>query len=380
MTQISAKVIKDSVGPRGDRPFSVMVTFPRYILAELNTHRMFSRNSASSRAIPFNKMLQMVRDNPFIPVAFQKDHSGMQGSHYIENHLSLGIRMKQWLEARDAAIAKAEEMHTPLTELYKEHPEYENYVFEDDEPVTKQMVNRILEPYMWHTVMITATEWENFFELRCPRYVTPVAGEGFTFRSRKDCIANHSAPENLEKMEKFTELEWLKLNTGQADIHMMFLAEAIWDCYNTSTPDILQPGQWHLPFGETEFDKVNYFFSKNDLRQTDSATEKLTIQIATARAARVSYTVVGEEGKPADYEKDVELHDRLLKSGHMSPFEHCCKVMTEEEYQISLKGEIKNGGGYQIEHGWSGNLRGFIQYRKLLPNENFATSPYVIKE
>ena len=84
MTKISAKVIADSKNEFGNRITTMIVTFPRFILAELNTHRMMSRNSASSRATPFEKMLEAVSNNPFIPIAWQKDHKGMQGSECVK--------------------------------------------------------------------------------------------------------------------------------------------------------------------------------------------------------------------------------------------------------------------------------------------------------
>ncbi len=77
MTQINAKIIADSKNEFGNRITTMVITFPRYILAEFNTHRVLSKNSASSRAIPFKKMVKAVEDHPFIPMAWQKDHPGM---------------------------------------------------------------------------------------------------------------------------------------------------------------------------------------------------------------------------------------------------------------------------------------------------------------
>ena len=72
-TKISAKIVADSISPQGDRLISVLCTFPRIILAEVNTHRMLSKNTSSSRAIPFLKMVEAIEQNPFIPIAWQKD-------------------------------------------------------------------------------------------------------------------------------------------------------------------------------------------------------------------------------------------------------------------------------------------------------------------
>ena len=84
MNKIEAKIVADSVNKQGNRITTFLLTYPRFIHSELMTHRMFSRNSASSRAIPFEKMVKMVEEDPFIPIAWQKHHSGMQGSEYAQ--------------------------------------------------------------------------------------------------------------------------------------------------------------------------------------------------------------------------------------------------------------------------------------------------------
>ena len=149
--KINAQIIADSINPQGDRITTYLLTYPRFIHSELMTHRVFSRNSASSRAIPFKKMVKMVEEDPFIPIAWQKDHKGMQGSEYAQYPDTEDFKVI-WLEARDNAIKSAQLAQTGRVKL------------------TKQLCNRLLEPFMWHTVLVTATEWENFFELRMPCY------------------------------------------------------------------------------------------------------------------------------------------------------------------------------------------------------------------
>jgi hypothetical protein len=234
-TMYNVEILADSLSPQGNRLTTMKITFPRFILAELNTHRMFSRNSASSRAIPFKKMVQMVEENPFIPIAWQKDHKGMQGSEYFEEPLHIEGLIDSWLDARDEAIRIAIDLN-------------------ENGGVTKQLCNRLLEPFMWHTVIVTATEWENFFKLRCPQYHSPVDTH-FRHRSRKDCIAAHSNPVNLELMNNFTDVDWLKINESQADIHIQAIAEAMWDEINLSVPKFLKPDEYHLPFIEIEEDE-----------------------------------------------------------------------------------------------------------------------------
>ena len=81
-TKIKAEIVGHSLSPQGDELISVLCTFPRIILAEVNTHRMLSKNTSSSRAIPFKKMVESVQNDPFVPIAWQKEHEGMQGTKY----------------------------------------------------------------------------------------------------------------------------------------------------------------------------------------------------------------------------------------------------------------------------------------------------------
>lgn len=345
MTKISAKVIADSKNEFGNRITTMIVTFPRFILAELNTHRMMSRNSASSRAIPFEKMLASVENDPFIPIAFQKDHKGMQGTEYFTEQHEIASRTAGWLSARTKALEQAKW----LSNL----------------GVTKQLCNRLLEPFMWHTVIITATEWENFFALRCPKYDF----NSDIYRSRKDVLKHYPSP-GLEDDTMY----WLSMNKGQAEIHMMELAEQMWDAYNESTPKELKAGEWHIPFGDGIDARfyLNLDENKNMSESEWKAIDKFKIKIATARCARVSYTVVGEEDKPANYEADIKLHDRLAESGHWSPFEHSAQAMNKEEYKNNkiIRGDSTDW--IDESYGWSGNFKGFTQYRKTFNNENIT--------
>lgn len=353
---ISAEILADSKNQFGDRLTTFKVTLPRIILAELNTHRMFSRNSASSRAIPFEKMVESVEKNPFIPIAWQKDHKGMQGSEYITDIESIDNCIAYWLEAKDWAVSCARGLN---------HPNLEG--------VTKQICNRLLEPFMYHTVILTGTEFENFFKLRCPQYTSST---GETYRSKKDWITDNTynvEPDSLPNVNNV--VGWLNLNKGQSEIHMMVLAEAMWDAYNESKPKELKKGDWHIPFG----DNINYGDLSKVAVKLDTSNGKvynLPVMISVARAARISYTTFGED-KTDNYEADIKLYDRLLQSGHMSPMEHVARVMTEDEYQSFHKGEMKmvdegDGTKYINENsteGWCLNFKGFIQQRYLIEHE-----------
>lgn len=350
---ISAKILADSISERGDRITTYLLTFPRIILAEFNTHRTFSRNSASSRAIPFKKMVESVETNPFIPIAWQKDHKGMQGTEYLTDELSIQFAKSNWLTARDWAVSSAKALNNSDNGY---------------EAVTKQLCNRLLEPFMWHTVICTATDYDNFFNLRCPEYLVswypadrPEALEPSQaiFKSKNDAIARTEG-----ECDGWTEEDWRECNISQAEIHIQALAEAMWDAMNESSPKVLGIGEWHIPFANTIshgiledeviFKDPNWKKVWIDPYEGNPEYEKyvngLNLKIATAKCARVSYTTVGSENKSV-YTADIELYNRLLESGHMSPFEHCAQVMCETDY---------------YERPWSRNFKGFKQYREIV--------------
>jgi len=342
-----AEIVADSLNEFGNRITTMVVTFPRIILAEFNTHRMFSRNSASSRAIPFEKMLKSVEENPFIPIAWQKNHKGMQGTEYFDTKES-EERVHGWLRAKEHALTCAGNL------AYLE--------------VTKQLCNRLLEPFMWHTVIVTATEWENFFALRCPRYEM----FGSHFRSWKDLtnsIEDLPVSQGVAKMS--TDLERLKHNKGQAEIHMMKIAEMMWDAYNESTPKKLKAGEWYIPFQDKiDLGELSMLSLKNSPTGgigSDGEWEDQnlinSIAISTVMAARTSYTVVGDDLKPLPYERYIEIYNNMREANppHMSPFEHCAQAMNAEEMFVG-----------PLNEGWSGNFCGWKQFRKMIPGENIT--------
>ena len=365
MKKIEAKIIADSISPQGSRITSYLLTYPRFIHSELMTHRVFSRNSASSRAIPFEKMLKMVEEDPFIPVVWQKSHVGMQGSEYLTDIMDIERAEHRWRMSIANNIEQAK-------------------VLNDGIGVTKQLCNRLLEPFMWHTVMVTATEWDNFFELRCPKYKAPensIETKGKIFRSKRDMIQFYIDDDfkiGVGALSLWNTTDWLKINESQAEIHIQALAEAMWDAKNESIPKTLQSGEWHIPFGDSidgEKFKKYLFFNARTKGVPDEIVKKsidnIKTKIATARCARLSYMTFDGE---IDYEKDIALHDQLLKNHHMSPFEHCARAMSDYEYETFIKGIIhldENGTMAETSpncFGWCNNFRGFIQYRYLVEN------------
>ena len=357
-TKIKAEIVAHSLSPQRDELVSVLCTFPRILLSEVNTHRMLSKNTSSSRAIPFNKMVEAIQNDPFIPIAWQKDHKGMQGTEYFTNTRDIEFMEYQWREAGQQAIKAAQYMN--------------------GRECTKQLCNRLLEPFMWTTMLITGSRegWDNFFKLRCPQYLYG----NLESNSKKDLINQLKSRETsaLKEVENYSELDWLSINRGKAEIHMMTLAESIYDAVNESTPKQLKAGEWHIPF-KSRIDLINLFNNPpenpcNVSYTTYDGVIPTPVKISTAMAARTSYTVVGEE-KEINYKNLIILHNKLLKEKppHSNPFEHCARAMYENEYFSFVKGKIKkfiqskpliDGNSY----GWCYNLKGFISYRYLIDN------------
>lgn len=343
MKKIEAQIVADSVCPRGERITTFLLTYPRFIHSEIMTHRMFSRNSASSRAIPFAKMIESVTEDPFIPIAFQKDHKGMQGTEYVTDPTEKHFVELAWLDGRNKATAAAEYLS--------------RY------GVTKQLCNRILEPFLWHTTLVTATEWDNFFELRCPKYQWQ---DGEVFRSWKDLVrdamSKGASRDWVDGLEECTLLERIQHSKSGAEIHIQTLAELMWDAMNESTPQKLEREEWHAPFHD-KMDVQKLGAITGSYNYTSKENIEARLKIAVARCARLSYMTHENE---IDYAKDIELHDRLLSMRHLSPFEHCARAMNEHERSEFLKGNFSQERNSVENIGWCNNFKGFIPYRYLV--------------
>ena len=284
----SAEVIADSVSPAGVRLTTMVAVMPRIVLAEFNTHRVFSRNSASSRAIPVEKMIQAVQSHPYVPSSWGKNQRGMQAGEDIQDPAMIRWCEEEWLRARDSAVEAAEQLMRNAN-------------------VHKQLTNRLLEPFMWHTVIVTATEWSNFFHLR----------------------VNAAAHPDIRKTAALMQL-----------------------AMDRSTPLRRDYGQWHLP----------YVYEQ----ERDSLADESLVKISAARCARVSYLT--HDGKK-DVSEDLALHDKLLSNGHMSPFEHAARPY-DSNTDRHLADFRRVPGFAELSECWFGNFRGWVQYRKLIPNEH----------
>ena len=365
-------IVGHSLSPQSAEIITVLATFPRIILSEINTHRMLSKNTSSSRAIPFQKMLEAVQNNPFIPFAWQKYHPGMQGSEYLDETVKYDLisfmtilndtlsntkdkkerdRLSKRIEEKTKII---KELLTPYTLLEKTLPEW--WLFARDKAVeaasilyvfdvTKQLCNRLLEPFMWTTMLITGSRdgWDNFFNLRCGNY------NGF--KSRKEASKEFLEKGNINT-STWSDMDWRKLNTGQAEIHMMMLSEKIYDEYQNSVPLQLKENQWHIPMIT---DLERYKLSTND-----------QIKLSVGRAANTSYTVVGD-GKELTSEQAIKIHNKCKELNHSSVFEHCARAMSDSEYFNFVKGNTTDAPNNSI-YGWCNNLKGFIPYRYFIDN------------
>ena len=149
---ISAKVIADSISPHGIRLTTMQVTMHRYVLAEFNTHRQFSRSFRSSRAVPVAKLLEEVRTDPAMPVAWLRNKPGMQATEPMDD-VDVELTRGAWLRAANNAADAAELLATL--------------------GLHKQWANRGLEPYLYVHGVVTATEWANFFTLRRDKDAQP---------------------------------------------------------------------------------------------------------------------------------------------------------------------------------------------------------------
>lgn len=147
-----AEILLDSINPLGVRLTTMKVTMPRFILAEFNTHRVFSRNAASSRAISVKRRIQMVTDHPFIPDVFGKNQRGMQADEALQDKDAMYAE-GTWILAAQAATRFASTLETL--------------------GVHKQLANRILEPFCWVDVIVSSTKWDNFFHLRDSNMAQP---------------------------------------------------------------------------------------------------------------------------------------------------------------------------------------------------------------
>lgn len=301
----NAKVLADSLSPDGFRITTFQVVIPRIVLAEFNTHRRASRNSASSRAIPVKDMLEKVENNPFIPTYWGKNQKGMAAFEEFEGPEATRLS-DLWITASKMATLVTKELMA--------------------RGVHKQLANRLLEPWLWQTIICTGTEWENYINLR-------------------------------------TE--------GTAQPEIQIPSRLMVEARLASTPKLLGYGEWHLPLVRD--------VDLETLLQEGYSTWEIA-QISAGRCARVSYLT--HDGK-RDPKADIAMcAERLVPAGHMSPLEHCARPMYPDEMELvkmpvmhpvqdAERGMVLTAGSTSSYY--CGNVEGWVQMRKLVPGEAIFT-------
>tara|TARA_R110000744_G_scaffold91368_4_gene177355 strand:+ start:76 stop:900 length:825 start_codon:yes stop_codon:yes gene_type:complete len=271
---ITAKIIQDSINSVGVRIATLELEYPRFIHSEFMTHRVFSRNAASSRAIPVEKMMEQVRDNPAKPVQWGLNQAGMQAG---QEHCDTQACIDAWRWAAASAVESARTLH--------------------EMGLHKQIANRVLEPFQTMKTVVTATEWDNFFMLR----------------DHKD---------------------------AQPEIQV--LAREMKVAMDASKPFQLKDGEWHVPYVDRCGDGSSSIVY---MSQGKILTKEEALMVSASCCAQVSYRLLD-----SSLEKALFVYDKLVNSRpiHASPFEH--------------QGQDVGMGKHQL----SGNLRGFLQYRKTL--------------
>ena len=301
---ISATVLAHSIAAAsGIRFLSFEIEYPRFILAELNTHRMLSKNSSSSRAIPIKAMHDAIRSNTARPIHFGKNQPGMQAAEELDQASKESV-IRVWDAARDSAIA----LSAVLSDI----------------GAHKQIANRVTEPYQMMKTVLSGTEFAN--------------------------------------------LKWLR-HHSDAQPEFYELLDVMIDAENNSSPVELYPGEWHLPYVEAErnqFGALEYFSATREPISLFDAKK-----ISASCCAQTSYRKNDDS-----LEKAQMVFARLIESQpcHSSPVEHQATPMKEHVVLggADLYPERWEEGVTHMDRQrqlWSGNLKGWIQHRKLIPGE-----------
>ena len=239
--KITAKVLAASRNVyTGTTLYTLELRSPRFIHAEFMTHRVFSRNASSSRAIPIAKQIDAVESFPVFPSEWGTNKPGMQAGDPLARMTQTEAEAVWGLACRDA-VKHARKLK--------------------DLGVHKQLVNRLLEPFSYITVIVSSTEWQNFFDLR----ISPLA---------------------------------------QPEIRI--LAENMQAAMAQFTPHEARLGYIHAPYVTQE--------------EREAFEPEQLMMISAARCARVSY--LNHDGLAPDVSKDLALAERLKGDRHASVFEH----------------------------------------------------------
>lgn len=310
---ISARIIADSISETGARITTFELEYPRFIHAELMTHRVFSRNAASSRAIPVNRAIELIQEDTAMPVHWGKNQPGMSAKEECDAPILYEIRghsyecdkITWWSKARDAAIEYASKFN--------------------EAGYHKQIVNRLLEPFTHIKVVLTSTEYDNWF--------------------------------------------WLR-DHGDAQPEIHDLAAKMNAVFKASTPTVLKAGGWHVPYyfaGQWVPTKESldanvangWIAGAEHLVDSNGNTYADALAISSSCCAQVSYRRLDDS-----LEKARNIFSRLVESmpPHFSPFEHQATPMGKApSFDIEGVTHLDRSGNF-----WSGNFKGWVQHRQLI--------------
>ena len=324
MSLITAKVIADSIAENGSRITTFELEYPRIIHSELMTHRVFSRNAMSSRAIPIKTMIEQVINNPARPVRFGANQPGMQdkgGDHTAL--LGAGYTAEEWWGLAALSAAKfAQEF--------------------SDAGYHKQVGNRLLEPFQRMKTVLTSTEFNNFW--------------------------------------------WLRVDKD-ADPTIYKLSEVMKAAYDASTPQLLKPGQWHTPYvyvSEKADGSFGNYYVVDEAGWPVELTLEEALAISSSCCAQVSYRRLNStKDKALDIYEKLLSGNKV----HASPFEHQAtpiapfkEIENSDFLTIGFVNLARDPSSWEkgITHAdregklWSGNLCGWIQHRQLVPNNTVS--------
>ena len=297
---IRAAVLAKSIA-NGITITTFLIDFPRFILAELNTHRAISKNGASSRAIPVAQQIKRVQDNPVVPIHFGLNQAGMSADTEVDVETkSKGVY--EWLFNANRSVVGAQILQGM--------------------GVHKQVVNRIMEPYSFMRMVVTATEWDNFF--------------------------------------------WLRLHKD-ADPHIAELARVMLHAYQKTRAAPLDESCWHTPF-------FGNGYWTADVEYHSGITAQQAIEHSMSCCAQTSYRKLD-----MSTEKTEAIVERLFNGerSHASPSEHIAQPMLFPTADILshspnvYEDPFTNREATHVDYlgnFWSNNFKGWHQYRDCIPN------------
>lgn len=309
--EASARVIADSITEDGHRLTTFEATCWRCVLAEQNTHCVLSRNSASSRAIPVDKMLARFEDEFAEPLVWPSEKKGMQGGEDLSGeHLEA---------AQELWWGLAEHVGWTIRQYVDSHPEVATRLH-------KSMLNRWLEVGLWQTQIISATQWDGYFWQRCHKDAEP---------------------------------------------HIRAMAEAIYEAREASTPRLLLPGEWHLPYWAENGghksdwnDAIDLTAGSAEFALVSEGVLEVAKRCSSARCARVSYLT---QAGVRDLNEDVRLFGDLTKNRvgsenppHASPLEHVATPWSDNQQHVTMPNGVTMGPLPKL-----GKFVGWLQLRHL---------------